>query len=273
MARIIAVTNQKGGVGKTTTAVNLSAVLAHKHGKRVLLVDFDPQGNASSGFGITLRDKDKSIYHVLIEDLPIREVFHDTAIPRLQVVPSAMHLTGAEIELVNLEQRERRLKGALEPIAAAYDFIIIDCPPSLGILTVNALVAAHSLIIPLQAEYYALEGLAQLLKTIKSIRHRLNRRLEVEGVLLTMYDGRTKISQQIEKEVKEYFSEQAFSAIIPRNVKLSEAPSHGQPIVLYAARSQGARGYDELAKELLSREEERTGSGTSGPHPRGGPTG
>lgn len=250
VARIIAVANQKGGVGKTTTAVNLSACLAHI-GKRVLLVDSDPQGNATSGLGIEKGDLDECIYDILVEDVAAADVIKSTALENLDVLPSTIQLSGAEIELVPTISREVRLKRALEAVSSQYDYIFIDCPPSLGLLTINALTASHSVLIPVQCEYYALEGLSQLLNTVRLVQKHLNTELEIEGVLLTMLDARTNLGIQVIDEVKKYFREKVFETIIPRNVRLGEAPSHGKPIIIYDSKSRGAEVYLDLAKEVV----------------------
>ncbi|KHF40064.1 ParA family protein [Halalkalibacter okhensis] len=251
MAKIIAVANQKGGVGKTTTAVNLSACLAHI-GKRVLLVDIDPQGNATSGVGVEKGDVDECVYDILVEDVEAVDVIKTTSVERLDVLPSTIQLSGAEIELVPTISREVRLKRALSTVADNYDFIFIDCPPSLGLLTINALTASDSVLIPVQCEYYALEGLSQLLNTVRLVQKHLNTDLEIEGVLLTMLDARTNLGIQVIEEVKKYFREKVFDTIIPRNVRLGEAPSHGQPIITYDAKSRGAEVYLDLAKEVVA---------------------
>ena len=251
LGKIIAVTNQKGGVGKTTTAVNLSACVAAL-GKRVLLVDIDPQGNATSGLGKT-DAVEKTVYDVLIGEATAQEATVDTGFGPLSLIPTAIELAGAEIELVAVENREKLLKEALEPVREQYDYIFVDCPPSLSLLTLNALTAADSVLIPIQCEYYALEGVGQLVNTIKLMRKRLNPDLAVEGILLTMFDGRTNLCAQVVQEVRNHFRDEAFATMIPRNVRLSEAPSYGLPIHLYDARCSGAKAYQELAQELLER--------------------
>ncbi|MEW5919525.1 MAG: AAA family ATPase [Bacillota bacterium] len=252
MQGVIAITNQKGGVGKTTTAVNLSAYLA-SFGKKVLLLDIDPQGNATSGVGIDKRKIGKCIYDALINEIPVEKVIYNTRQKNLHIIPATIKLAGAEIELVSTISREHRLKRLLEPVRDKYDFVIIDCPPSLSLLTVNAFTAADAVLIPIQCEYYALEGLAQLVKTIDLIRKYLNKGLKIMGVLLTMYDVRTNLSSQVAEEVKKYFGAKVFNAVIPRNVRLSEAPSHGEPILDYDPRSKGAEEYKQLAGEVLER--------------------
>ncbi|MCL6598776.1 MAG: AAA family ATPase [Alicyclobacillus macrosporangiidus] len=248
--RVIAVANQKGGVGKTTTTVNLGACMACL-GKRVLLIDIDPQGNTTSGIGINKADVRYCVYDVIINDIPVEEAILPTAVENLWVLPATIQLAGAEIELVPTISREVRLRRALQPLRSRYDYIIIDCPPSLGLLTVNALTAADSVLIPIQCEYYALEGLSQLLNTVRLVQKHLNTSLEVEGVLLTMLDARTNLGLQVIEDVKKYFRDKVYRTIIPRNVRLSEAPSHGQPIVFYDAKSKGAETYMDLAKEVL----------------------
>ncbi|MDN5293501.1 MAG: chromosome partitioning protein [Eubacteriales bacterium] len=254
MARIIAIANQKGGVAKTTTAVNLSACLALR-GKRVLLVDIDPQGNATSGLGVDKNSLESCVYDVLLEGVPAEEIIIPTEVAGLDLLPATLQLAGAEIELVSLEARERRLAQALAPLRNKYEYIFIDCPPSLGLLTVNALTAADSVLIPIQCEYYALEGLGQLLNTLELVRKNLNPSLEIEGVLLTMFDARTNLGIQVVDEVKNFFRGKVYATIIPRNVRLSEAPSHGKPVVLYDPRSRGAEAYQELAKEVMGEDE------------------
>jgi len=250
MGKIIAVANQKGGVGKTTTAVNLSACLAYI-GKRVLMVDIDPQGNATSGIGVEKGDVNECVYDVLVEDADPKEVILQTNVENLFVLPSTIQLSGAEIELVPTISREVRLKRALATVSESYDYIIIDCPPSLGLLTINALTAADSVLIPVQCEYYALEGLSQLLNTVRLVQKHLNTDLAIEGVLLTMLDARTNLGIQVIDEVKKYFREKVFQTIIPRNVRLGEAPSHGKPIIIYDPKSRGAEVYLDLAKEVV----------------------
>lgn len=251
VGKIIAIANQKGGVGKTTTAVNLSACLAHM-GKKTLLVDVDPQGNATSGIGVEKHDIEQCAYDLLVEEVDVRQVIRPTNIERLHIIPATIQLAGAEIELVPIISREVRLQKALNPIKDVYDFIIIDCPPSLGLLTINALTSADTVLIPVQCEYYALEGLSQLLNTIRLVQKHLNSNLRIEGVLLTMFDARTNLGIQVIQEVKKYFREKVYETIIPRNVRLSEAPSHGKPIILYDAKSRGAEVYADFAKEVIA---------------------
>ncbi len=252
MAKIICIANQKGGVGKTTTAVNLSACVAQL-GKRVLLIDIDPQGNTTSGLGVNKNKLEASVYDVLINDVDAEDAVLNTMIEMLKLLPSQMELAGAEVELVNLLAREQRLKNAIAPIRDKYDYIFVDCPPSLGLLTLNALTMADTLLVPIQCEYYALEGLSQLMNTVKLIRRNLNPHLEVEGVVLTMYDGRTNLSQQVVGEVKRFFKNKVYDTIIPRSVRLGEAPSLGLPISLYAPKSTGAAAYGALAAELVEK--------------------
>jgi chromosome partitioning protein len=251
MGKIISIANQKGGVGKTTTSVNLGAGLAYL-GKKVLLVDIDAQGNATTGVGIEKSDLNQCVYNVLVEDEDVREIIQPTAVKDLYVLPATIQLAGAEIELVPTISREIRLKRALQPIRDEYDYIIIDCPPSLGLLTINALTASDSVIIPVQCEYYALEGLSQLLNTVRLVQKHLNQNLAIQGVLLTMLDARTNLGLQVIDEVKKYFRDKVYRSIIPRNVRLSEAPSHGKPIILYDAKSRGSEVYLDLAKEVIA---------------------
>ncbi len=250
MGKIIAIANQKGGVGKTTTSVNLGAGLAQV-GKKVLLVDIDAQGNATTGVGIEKSELDQCIYNVLVEDADVQGVIQKTATENLDVLPATIQLAGAEIELVPTISREVRLQRALQPVRDEYDYIIIDCPPSLGLLTINALTAADSVIIPVQCEYYALEGLSQLLNTVRLVQKHLNKNLAIQGVLLTMLDARTNLGIQVIDEVKKYFRDKVYRSIIPRNVRLSEAPSHGKPIMQYDAKSRGAEVYIDLAEEVI----------------------
>ena len=250
MSKIIAVVNQKGGVGKTTTSINLSASLAYM-GKKTLLIDNDPQGNATSGLGVDKWTVEKSVYDTLINDIEIMETILPTMMDNLFICPSNIQLAGAEIELVSQMMRENRLKNAIEPIKKDYDYIIIDCPPSLGLLTLNSLTAADTILVPIQCEYYALEGLKQLMKTVALVQKHLNPTLKVEGVVMTMYDSRTNLSFQVVESVREHFSDRVYRTIIPRNVRLSEAPSHGVPIILYDKDSKGAISYLDLAEEVI----------------------
>ena len=254
MAQIISVANQKGGVGKTTTTVNLGACLASL-GKKVLLVDMDAQGNATSGVGIRKPDVTQDIYDVLVNELPIADVTLVTEHENLSIVPATLQLAGAEIELTSMMARESRLKGSLAEVTDLYDYILIDCPPSLGHLTINSFTASDSILIPVQCEYYALEGLSQLLNTVRLVQKHFNPELEIEGVLLTMYDARTNLGNEVVAEVRKYFREKVYETIIPRNIRLSEAPSHGMPIIDYDPRSRGAEVYQALAKEVVNREE------------------
>lgn len=253
MVKVIAIANQKGGVGKTTTAVNLAACLAAKE-RRVLLIDSDPQGNATSGFGFDKREIKQCIYDVLIDDVPMQDVIKHTVYNGLDIVPATIQLAGAEIELVSLMNREGRLKNALERVKHNYDYVIIDCPPSLGLLTINGLTAASSVMIPIQCEFYALEGVTMLMNTIQLVQRNLNPALKLEGVLMTMYDSRTNLSQEVVDEVSKYFKTKMYETIIPRNVRLSEAPSHGQPVIDYDSKSKGAQVYTELADEVIEDE-------------------
>ncbi len=250
--RVIAIINQKGGVGKSTTAVNLSAALGESN-KKVLLVDFDPQGNSTSGFGIEKEDLEQCIYDALLNDVPVEELIHDTDSKKVFVVPATIQLAGAEIELVSAMARETRLKELLAPVRDDFDFIFIDCPPSLGLLTINALAAADSVLIPIQCEYYALEGVTKLLESMRMVKSRINKDLDTFGVLMTMYDSRTSLSNQVVEEVRNYFGDATFKTLIPRTVKLSEAPSFGMPVIEYAPNNKGAKAYKELAKEVIRR--------------------
>lgn len=267
MGRVIAVANQKGGVGKTTTALNLSASLAVAE-KKTLLIDIDPQANAGSGLGISAAEGESTIYEVLLDQIPIRDVIRKTEIRYLDFVPSGRRLVGAEIELVNELGREYRLRKALESIKGEYDYIYIDCPPSLGLLTVNSLTSADTVLIPIQCEYYALEGLTQLLNTVRLIQKNLNPGLTLEGVLLTMYDQRLNLCRQVAEEARAYFPDKVYGSVIPRNVRLSEAPSFGKPILLYDVTCLGARCYLQLAKEVIENDQagvrERAGSPAGG---------
>lgn len=255
----MAIANQKGGVGKTTTAVNLSACLGEM-GRSVLVVDNDPQGNATSGLGVDKNSLEFSLYDCMMGSVDAARVLRATPYRGVWLLPSSIHLAGAEVEMVSLPERETLLRRVIVGLRDNYDFVLIDCPPSLGLLTVNALVAADSVLIPIQCEYYALEGLTQLLNTIRLVRARLNASLELEGVLLTMFDGRTNLSAQVADEVKKYFRDKVYRAVVPRNVRLSEAPSYGKPISVYDPRSKGTEVYRELAEEVVSRVEERAGA-------------
>jgi len=259
MGRVIAIVNQKGGVGKTTTAVNLAAALALE-GHSALLIDMDPQCSATSGLGVRLAPEEASTYEVVLGQASIENAVRKTMLPGLQVIGASQDLIGAEIELVNVERREERLRDAIAALRWRYEFVVIDCPPSLGLVTLNALTAADSLLIPLQCEYYALEGLTALLSTVGLVRERLNRELEIEGLLLTMYDGRNTLCRQVAEDVKQHFPDKVFEAVVPRNVRLSESPSHGLPALLYDPTSKGAIAYAELAKEVAAR---KSGSKTA----------
>ena len=249
MGKIVSVANQKGGVGKTTTTVNLSTILA-KRGKKVLLIDTDPQGNATSGLGIE-KESDLSTYDLLITDVAAEDIIQETGIKNLYISPSNMNLAGAEVQLVSMMSREQRMKEKLDVIKDKFDFILIDCPPSLGLITLNAFTASDSVLIPVQCEYYALEGLGQLLNTVELVRKHLNKNLYVEGAILTMYDIRTNLANQVVREVKRFFQNKVYKTVIPRNVKVSEAPSDGMPITIYDPKSKGARSYEKFAKEFL----------------------
>ena len=254
MGKVISVANQKGGVGKTTTTVNLGTLLAKK-GKKVLLIDADPQGNATSGLGVE-KEVEFSTYDILVNETEIEEAIQDTIIKNLKICPSNMNLAGAEVELVSMMSREQRLKEKLEEIREKFDYILIDCPPSLGLITLNAFTASDSVLIPVQCEYFALEGLGQLLNTINLVKKHLNKNIYIEGALLTMYDIRTNLSNQVVKEVKKYFNNKVYKTVIPRNVRLSEAPSYGMPITEYDPRSKGAKSYTKFAREFLKINEE-----------------
>lgn len=254
MGKIISITNQKGGVGKTTTAINLSACVAQT-GKYVLLVDLDPQGNSTSGLGVARKKDMSTSYDMLIEDVPAEEAIRKTMIETLDILPSRIELAGAEVELVSMMAREQRLKQALAQVRDKYDYIFIDCPPSLGLLTLNALTASDSLLVPIQCEYYALEGLSQLMNTVKLVRRNLNNSLDIQGVVLTMFSSRLNLCVQVVEEVKKYFRDKVYNTIIPRSVRMSEAPSHGMPITLYDPRNIGAKAYTNLADEFIKREE------------------
>ena len=249
MGNIVSVANQKGGGGKTTTTVNLSTILA-KRGKKVLLIDTDPQGNATSGLGIE-KESDLSTYDLLITDVAAEDIIQETGIKNLYISPSNMNLAGAEVQLVSMMSREQRMKEKLDVIKDKFDFILIDCPPSLGLITLNAFTASDSVLIPVQCEYYALEGLGQLLNTVELVRKHLNKNLYVEGAILTMYDIRTNLANQVVREVKRFFQNKVYKTVIPRNVKVSEAPSYGMPITIYDPKSKGARSYEKFAKEFL----------------------
>jgi chromosome partitioning protein len=252
--RVLAVVNQKGGVGKTTTTVNLATALAAVN-KKVLVIDFDPQGNASTGLGIETREL--TSYDLVLGDVTLEEVVQKSEVPNLHIVPATIDLSGAEIEMVSLMKREYRLKNALDKSVVNYDYILIDCPPSLGLLTLNALVAANAVLIPLQCEFYALEGLSHLIKTVELVRANLNPDLSIQGIVLTMYDRRNKFTEQIENDVRAYFGELVYQAVIPRNVRMSEAPSHGKPALIYDMHCTGSKAYIQLASELLKRERAR----------------
>lgn len=255
MGKVISVANQKGGVGKTTTTVNLASILARR-GKKVLLIDADPQGNATSGLGVE-KEVEFSTYDVLVNDTQIQDTIQDTMIKNLKVCPSDINLAGAEVELVSMMSREQRLNEKLNQIKNQFDYILIDCPPSLGLITLNAFTASNSVLIPVQCEYFALEGLGQLLNTINLVKKHLNKNIQIEGALLTMYDIRTNLSNQVVKEVKKYFNNKVYKTVIPRNVRLSEAPSYGMPIIEYDLKSKGAKSYIKFTKEFLKMNEEQ----------------
>jgi chromosome partitioning protein len=265
--RVISIANQKGGVGKTTTSVNLGASLAVA-GRRVLLVDIDPQGNATSGLGIDRTQLAKCVYNLLLGEAKGDEVLVSTQVADLDLIPATINLAGAQIDLVNMENRENLLSQALLPLRERYDYILIDCPPSLGLLTLNALTASDRVLIPLQCEYYALEGLGQLLNTVKLVQEGLNPSLELEGVLLTMFDARTNLAIQVVEEVKSYFGNKVFRSVIPRNVRLSEAPSHGKPVLFYDPKSRGSLLYQDVAQEVIEHEKQGAGEGPAGADPR-----
>ncbi|OGP53929.1 MAG: chromosome partitioning protein ParA [Deltaproteobacteria bacterium RBG_13_52_11b] len=251
MAKVICIANQKGGVGKTTTAVNLSASIAVAE-KKVLLIDIDPQGNSTSGMGFNKADSNETIYDALLRGTGMKGMIQKTALPFLDVIPSNTDLIGAEVELIQERDREKKLDHLIKEVEADYDYIFIDCPPSLGLLTINSLTAAHSVLIPLQCEYYAMEGLSQLLKTIQLIKQALNPKLKIEGILLTMFDGRNNLAHQVALELRKHFKDTVFETVIPRNIRLSEAPSHGKPVLLYDIHSKGAESYLNLAREILA---------------------
>ena len=255
MGRIIAVANQKGGVGKTTTSINLAACLAEK-GKKVLAVDMDPQGNLTSGLGVDKDSVEKSIYELIIGEVDIKEVINKEVLENLDIIPTSIDLSAAEIELIGVDDKEYILRNAIDQVKDQYDFVIIDCPPSLSMLTINAMTTADSVIVPIQCEYYALEGLSQLIHTVELVKDRLNSKLEIEGVVFTMYDARTNLSLQVVENVKENLDQNIYKTIIPRNVRLAEAPSYGKPINLYDSRSTGAESYRLLAEEVIGREDE-----------------
>lgn len=251
MGKVVAVVNQKGGVGKTTTAVNLASFIATKN-KKVLIVDIDPQGNSTLGLGFDKEKETENVYHILIESLPVKSVVKKTLVENLDLIPSNIDLAGAEIELVNIENKETKLKNALQNIRDEYDIIFIDTPPSLGLLTLNALIAADSVLIPMQCEFYALDGLGQLLRTIELVKQSFNPSLTIEGVVITMFDSRTNLAVQVVEEIKKKFQNKVYDTIIPRNVRLSEAPSFGQPINIYDKSSRGSKAYERLAEEIIS---------------------
>jgi len=258
VTRVLAVANQKGGVGKTTTTVNLATALA-ACGKRVLIVDMDPQGNASTGLGVAAKARDHSIYQVLLDGMPLKEAVSRTLVPGMDIIPSGVDLSGAELELIDVARREYRLRDAMQAIRGTYDFVLIDCPPALGLLTLNALVAANAVLVPLQAEFYALEGLSHLMRTIDRVRRGLNEGLSLQGVVLTMFDRRNNLCEMVAADVREYLGDRVYKTMIPRNVRVSEAPSHGKPVLLYDVRCAGAQAYIRLAREILQREQSLPG--------------
>lgn len=253
MAKVISIVNQKGGVGKTTTAVNLTASLGAA-GKRVLLIDIDPQGNSTSGFGVNKRQIDQTAYEVLTGDCPLKDAILHTSCKGVDLCPANMNLAGAELEIIDEPSRERLLKNALVPVRSDYDYILLDCPPSLGLITLNALSASDTFLVPIQCEYYALEGLSQLMTTVRQIKRKFNPLLELEGVLLTMYDGRLNLTRQVVEEVKKFFPGKVYASVIPRNIRLSEAPGFGQPILYYDGSSNGAKAYEALTQEFLRKQ-------------------
>lgn len=253
--KVVAIVNQKGGVGKTTTTVNLATALAAV-GKAVLIIDFDPQGNASTGLGIASVEREITSYDLVLNDLTLEEATQKTQVPNLSIIPATIDLSGAEVEMVSLQRREFRLKNVLDAGQTYYDYILIDCPPSLGLLTLNALVAADSVLIPLQCEFYAMEGLSHLMRTVQLVKDNLNENLLIQGIVLTMYDRRNRFTDQIERDVREYFGELVYESVIPRNVRMSEAPSHGKPALIYDMKCAGSKAYIQLAKEILKRERE-----------------